>query len=156
MRGLVHVRAIVVHGSWTRPGVDPSAESIRGWHEARGFDDIGYHAVIRRSGHMEAGRPIEYQGAHARGRNHDTLGVVMNGGRARADARPELDDLDEFLRQEVLWEANYTAAQYRALGKIHAYFGVPVTIPVMGHRDVPGTEKRCPGFDVGAFFERLP
>ncbi len=56
--------------------MDIGADKIRQWHtEApRNWDDIGYHWVITRFGKLEAGRPIEMQGAHA---------VAVNGNSIR-------------------------------------------------------------------------
>lgn len=56
-----------------------SAEIIREWHMMRGFDDIGYHYVIRKSGKIEHGRDIKRIGAHAVGRNHDSIGICFEG-----------------------------------------------------------------------------
>lgn len=56
-----------------------SASEIRRWHLARGFEDIGYHKVIRKDGSIEDGRDIAFVGAHAEGRNHDSIGVCFEG-----------------------------------------------------------------------------
>lgn len=52
---------------------------IRGWHLDRGFADIGYHKVIRRDGTIENGRDTHLIGAHARGKNRDSLGICLEG-----------------------------------------------------------------------------
>lgn len=49
------------------------------WHRERGFDCVGYHWVIKRNGMLERGRPDHVQGAHAKGHNHDSLGVCWVG-----------------------------------------------------------------------------
>jgi hypothetical protein len=67
---------VIFHHSLSR---DVTADTIREWHLARGFDDIGYHAVIHPDGRLEPGRNLEMVGAHARGRNHDSLGVCLTG-----------------------------------------------------------------------------
>jgi len=56
-----------------------SAVDIRSWHIDRGFDDIGYHFIIRKTGNVEAGRNIRSIGAHAAGRNRDSIGVCFEG-----------------------------------------------------------------------------
>lgn len=58
---------------------DVSASEIKKWHLARGFSDIGYHYVIRRDGEIEIGRQINEVGAHARGKNADSIGVCVTG-----------------------------------------------------------------------------
>lgn len=55
------------------------AKEIDLWHKERGFDCIGYHDVIRQSGLIEAGRPIERIGAHAYGANVNSIGLCLIG-----------------------------------------------------------------------------
>ncbi len=54
-------------------------KTIREWHILRGFEDIGYHYVILKTGIVEAGRDIYLVGAHASGKNHDSIGVCFEG-----------------------------------------------------------------------------
>lgn len=58
---------------------DVSAKEIDLWHVKRGFSCIGYHFVIRQDGSIERGRHIEDEGAHAKGKNHDSIGVCITG-----------------------------------------------------------------------------
>lgn len=146
------INAIVIHGAWTKTGVDVGAKEIREWHLDRGFSDIGYHYVIRRDGTQEEGRPVEKPGAHVKGHNKDTIGICLVGG--RDDEGPHTSGLDEFAKQEVLWEFNYTRAQINSLfalvDSLRDLYGQRVK--VLGHRDFPGVTKRCPGFDVPELF----
>lgn len=148
MRPLYDVKHIVIHGSWTHPDLDVGADEIREWHIDRGFSDIGYHYVIRRDGTLEEGRDARYQGAHVKGSNASTLGICLVGG------RPGDEEADG------QWEFNYTFAQLMTLTSLiqdifqdevlEAQPGV-----VIGHRDCPDATKRCPGFDVQAFYDDL-
>ena len=70
------VNAIVLHYSASD---DVSAATIDAWHRQRGWSQIGYHKVIRRDGSLEEGRPESLTGAHIRGHNENTLGVVLTG-----------------------------------------------------------------------------
>lgn len=45
----------------------------------RGWADIAYHFVIDRAGRVWQGRPLAYQGAHARGHNQHNLGICVLG-----------------------------------------------------------------------------
>jgi len=61
-----------------------NAAMIRLWHtqpppQGRGWNDIGYHAVIDKFGVIEQGRLDEVKGAHAEGNNHNSIGVVLVG-----------------------------------------------------------------------------
>lgn len=74
------ITKIVIHCSDSpddRDDVD--AAEIHRWHTGRGFDGIGYHYVIERSGHVEKGRPHYWAGAHVAGHNADSLGVCLAG-----------------------------------------------------------------------------
>lgn len=145
------ISAIVVHGAWTKPGVDVGAAEIREWHRDRGFTDIGYHYVIRRDGTQEDGRPVEQAGAHVQGHNANTIGICLVGG--RDSEGHHTDHLSEYEKQEVLWEFNYTKEQMTTLLALVDHLrGVHGNVEVLGHRDYPGVTKRCPGFDVRAYF----
>ena len=57
---------------------DVSVATIDRWHRARGWAGCGYHFVIRRDGTVEAGRPLDRKGAHAKGRNN-RIGIALCG-----------------------------------------------------------------------------
>lgn len=67
---------VVFHHSLSH---DVSAFTIEKWHVERGFECIGYHYVIRADGGIELGRDIKMVGAHAFGRNKDSIGVCITG-----------------------------------------------------------------------------
>ena len=78
-----HIRppGIVLHHSGGRPSA--TVAEIREEHQReRGWADVGYHWIVREFApgewRAEPGRPEEYVGAHAPGRN-DWLGVVVLG-----------------------------------------------------------------------------
>jgi hypothetical protein len=57
---------LVIHCAATKATMDIGYKEIRKWHvEDRGWDDVGYHYIIRRDGKVEVGRPEGFQGAHA-------------------------------------------------------------------------------------------
>jgi N-acetyl-anhydromuramyl-L-alanine amidase AmpD len=131
------VRFIAVHCSATPPDMDIGVEDIRKWHKEQGWDDVGYHYVIQRDGLLEAGRPLDVQGAHVAGHNHESVGICLVGG---VNKRKEPD-------------ANFTAAQYASLESIIALIlpRFPGAV-VRGHRDFPGVTKACPSFDAIAWW----
>src|SRR5690625_2478479 len=73
---------IVAHCSASPPSQDIGVKEIDRWHRARGFFEVGYHAVIRRDGTLELGRDWDDIGAHARegGFNRTSIGVCLVGG----------------------------------------------------------------------------
>jgi len=71
------IDTIIIHHSATESG---TVESIRRFHVGqRGWDDIGYHYLITPDGIVHAGRDPERIGAHAKGRNLNSLGICLIG-----------------------------------------------------------------------------
>ena len=135
------IRQIIIHCAATPPAMDVGADEIRGWHvDGNGWSDIGYHYVIRRSGDVEPGRPLERAGAHARGQNSDSIGVCLVGGVDESGAA----------------DANFTARQWRSLEALVSQLrrdfpGAAIT----GHRE-HDSGKACPSFDAVAWAATLP
>jgi len=74
------IQYLVVHCADTPDDRDIDAAEIHRWHtEERKWSGIGYHAVIKRDGTIENGRPIYWAGAHAKGHNSHSLGVCLIG-----------------------------------------------------------------------------
>lgn len=76
------INSLIVHHSASRRTT--STHEIDGWHRARGWDQIGYHNLIRLSSELLSveiggGRPEQVQGAHCKGRNEGTLGLCLIG-----------------------------------------------------------------------------
>lgn len=132
------INKIIVHCSATKPSMDIGVEEIRRWHKGRGWDDIGYHTVIRRNGEIEKGRDMGIAGAHAKGHNFGSIGVCLIGG---IDDDGKADD-------------NYTLKQYNGLIQLISFYEMTFPIEeVLGHRDLPGVNKECPCFDVRAWLK---
>ena len=128
-----NIDLIVIHCSATPPDMDIGAAEIRKWHTDKGWNDIGYHLVIRRDGTLEMGRPFSVVGAHAKGHNANSIGVAMIGG---IDAAGEPDN-------------NFRINQWATLNDtldVLAGFGAKV----IGHREV-NPHKACPSFSVDDF-----
>lgn len=73
------INTIVVHVTDSPDDKDIGVKEIRQWHLDRGWSDIGYHYVIRRNGKVEKGRDVNTPGAHVKGHNKNSLGVVWVG-----------------------------------------------------------------------------
>lgn len=128
------ITTIVIHCAATRPSQDIGAAEIRRWHvEQNGWNDIGYHWVIRRDGKIEAGRAEGRAGAHAAGHNHDSIGICLVGGLNPA-GKPA---------------PSFEPAQLSALQTLLERMRVRYPqAEVLGHRDLPQVRKACPSFDV--------
>ena len=123
---------LVVHCSATRPSMDVGVKEIRQWHKAKGWEDVGYHFVIRRDGKVERGRPEDMVGAHVAGYNSNSIGVCLVGGVNEKD----------FTKAEN----NFTKEQLFSafVKKLSAKYPKAT---VLGHRDFPKVAKACPSFN---------
>ncbi len=143
-------RFIVIHCSATKPNQNITAQTIREWHIAKGWGDIGYHWVIQRDGTIEAGRPVDDVGAHVAGHNTDTVSVCMVGGLDEAGAsfanRPDLFTPAQWASAKLL------VAVLRRMYPFAAILGHRDLSPDLNHdgKIQPGEWlKTCPGFDAG-------
>jgi hypothetical protein len=116
--------------------IDQDAGAINDYHRSKGWSGIGYHAVVRKDGAIEFGRPLTKQGAHVRGLNHCSLGIAFSG---HGDLSP-------------LTPSQWTAGLALTLRLVREYGIEPRN--VIGHREayripgVPDTGKSCPGVRV--------
>ncbi len=134
-----NITHIIVHCSYTPPQMDIGAADIDRWHREKGWLMIGYHAVIKRSGIVEEGRPLHRTGAHVRGMNSKSRGICLIGGMTKSKHGPEV---------------NYTDEQYASLRKLidewkEEHFPIA---KVAGHTDFDKM-KTCPNFDAGHWYE---
>lgn len=74
------VKDIILHCSATPEGRDYSVATIRKWHQAQGWADIGYHYVVYRDGTVNVGRNIDQVGSHCTGHNTGSIGICYIGG----------------------------------------------------------------------------
>lgn len=70
---------LIFHHVGPMPESAVTSETVHRWHLSRGWNGIGYHAVILPSGEIEEGRPMAAQGAHTRGMNSASIGVLVVG-----------------------------------------------------------------------------
>lgn len=135
--------SIVIHCSATPEGRDNTAADIRAWHKARGFEDIGYHYVIKLDGTVEAGRRDYLVGAHCRehGMNRRSVGICYVGGMS-ADMKYPKDTRTEEQKKSMK----------TLVDKLRNKYSIPAD-RVFGHRDF--APKACPSFDVHTIFITL-
>ena len=107
-------------------------------HIARGFNDVGYHYVIRRSGAVEKGGQEAVVGAHVAGHNTGSLGICCIGGIERATG-PNVG------------VGNRNEAQKAATVKlVRELLAKHPGAQVVGHRDLASAQ--CHGFDVRSWW----
>lgn len=140
------ITKIIIHCSATNAELDVGVREIREWHKHRGYTDIGYHYVIRRDGTVEAGRPVDYIGAHCKGYNKNSIGVCWVGG---------VDENGNVQDNRTAAQKSAMVALLRKLKKEH-----PSINEIRGHRDYSPDKngngkiepnewlKGCPSFNV--------
>jgi N-acetylmuramoyl-L-alanine amidase len=124
-------KKVILHCSDTpdSAGDKYGAKDIDLWHRERGFEQIGYHRVIRRTGVAERGRSDNVPGAHTLHHNSDSLGICYIGRRS-----PSVDQVVTLLALYSEFKQKYQIDYLQWFG--HYEF----------------TDKKiCPGFDMRLF-----
>lgn len=144
------IDSIVIHCTATKEGVDVRAADIDLWHRQRGWQMIGYNYVIDLDGKVEKGRPLTMNGAHCKGWNDHSIGVVYVGG------------LDKNGKPKDTRTKAQKMAMHRLVSELMEEH--PGITQIIGHRDtspdlngngeVEPAEwiKACPCFDVRSEF----
>ena len=120
-----NIKFLIVHCSDTDNYSNINAEDIHKMHIDFGWDGIGYHKVILRSGKVENGRPEYWVGAHVKGKNEISLGVCLVG--RDKFTKKQFHSLKIILKK---WKIIYPNAK------------------IIGHCDTGNTTKSCPNFNV--------
>ena len=130
---------LAIHCSATPATMDIGVEKIKEWHvKENGWEDVGYHFIITRSGELQKARPEEYQGAHAPKVNFRSLAVCLIGG---------TDNNQQ-------WENNFTDEQFTTLKSLILDLTERYEIKkILGHYQVD-YRKECPSFDVPEWLEK--
>lgn len=133
------IKQIIIHCSATPEGRNIGATTIRGWHKERGFNDIGYHYVIRLDGTIETGRPIEQIGAHCKGHNRNSIGICYIGGTEK-DCKTPKDTRTPLQREALQQLCKQLKAEYP-------------NATIHGHSDF--ANKACPSFNVEQWIKEV-
>lgn len=118
---------IVIHHTGDSVDDDLSAEDIHRIHLMNGWAGCGYHYIVRKNGDIEIGRPFWSVGAHAEGRNWNSIGVHVCGNF-------EIAEPTERQIEALSYLVGWIADKYNILCTADH---------VVGHRDLMPTA--CPG-----------
>ena len=124
---------IFIHCSATPADMDIGVEKIKHWHVVEnGWDDVGYHYVIKRDGTLETGRDESMVGSHARAVNGTSIGICLIGGSNKSGD----------------WENNFLPEQFDTLEQLISTLQDKYDIKkIIGHYEVDD-KKKCPSFNV--------
>ena len=133
------VKEIIIHCSATREEQQVSVDTIRDWHLAKGWNDIGYHFYIDLDGTINKGRDIDKMGAHCKGHNRNSIGICYCGG-VEADGKTPKDTRTQEQKDSLLNVLKTLKAMY------------PESV-IYSHNEF--ANKACPSFDATEEYENI-
>lgn len=132
------IEEIIVHCAATIEGADFDVNDIDKWHKQRGWTGVGYHYVITLDGVIQAGRPHERTGAHAKGHNSKSIGICYIGGLDKQ--RKPKDTRTDKQKESMLHLLKYLKLSYP-------------NADIFGHSEI--SNKACPSFDARAEYKDI-
>lgn len=133
------ITKIIVHCTATPEGKNYTVDTIRKWHIAKGWSDIGYHYIIYLDGSVHKGRDEKIVGAHCLGQNANSIGICYVGGVA-TDGKTPKDTRTEAQKRSLIDLLKKLKAKYPKAS-------------IFGHRDFAA--KACPSFDAKTEYKNL-
>lgn len=130
-----HTDKIILHHSDIEGTDDINAIDIHHMHQENGWSGIGYHMYIHKSGLIETGRPLDYEGAHTYRYNDSSVGICLAGN----------------FEDEQPTQAQLTSASKLIAVLCKIYNLTPNEDTVFAHRDF--NQTACPGENL---YEKLP
>ena len=134
------IEYIIIHCS---DSIFGDTNTIRGWHLEKGWCDIGYNFVILNGmlkktlylevldGSIEVGRSLMANGAHARGYNHNSIGICLIG-------------VKDFTAYQL-------HSSYNLCLNLMSQYDIPIK-NVLGHYEIENAYgKTCPNLDMDDF-----
>ena len=133
------INEIIIHCSATREGQQVTVDTIKDWHLAKGWNDIGYHFYIDLDGTINKGRDIDKMGAHCKGHNRNSIGICYCGG-VETDGKTPKDTRTQEQKDSLLNVLKTLKAMYpEAVIYSHSEFAA----------------KACPSFDATEEYENI-
>ena len=133
------VKEIIIHCSATREEQQVSVDTIRDWHLAKGWNDIGYHFYVELDGTIKKGRDIDKIGAHCKGHNRNSIGICYCGG-VETDGKTPKDTRTQEQKDSLLNVLKTLKAMY------------PEAV-IYSHNEF--ANKACPSFDATEEYENI-
>lgn len=125
------VSMVFIHCSASDVLSHNNVRTIRRWHLARGFSDIGYHYIITWDGKLHEGRPLRLIPAAQKGHNTGSIAICLIG------------------------LSRFSAAQMKTLIGLCIEIDAALAVTFHGHNEV-NLRKSCPVFDYRAVLQLNP
>lgn len=124
------IERVFIHCSASDLPEHDDVEVMRSWHtdpppSGRGWSDVGYHFFIRKTGRLEAGRPLDRMPAAQAGHNNQTIAICLHG----------------------LEQRQFTGHQFNALVRLSEDINEAFEGQVTFHGHCEVSTKACPVFD---------
>jgi N-acetylmuramoyl-L-alanine amidase len=106
-------------------------DKVDAYHKSKGWDGIGYHYFIEKSGEIKKGRKDNEIGAHCKadGMNYKSIGICLSGNL--------LTDL---------WTPQQLQSLEKLLFELEETYKIDRIHNVLGHQEVKGASTDCPGY----------
>ena len=139
------INLLVIHCSATKENQSFTLQALEASHRKRGFNGIGYHYYIRKSGEVMNTRPLSRIGAHAKGYNRNSIGICYEGGLDK-DGKPKDT---RTLEQRAALRRLIIELQLRFPGcKVCGHRDLSPDLNRNGKVEPREWTKQCPCFDV--------
>lgn len=130
----MHHTFIPDHARWREIGSNACCDGMQRYHmRVRGFEDIAQHVTIAPDGVIWTGR--DWNGTPA------SVGFGMNGGVFMFEMIGNFDDGHD------VFEGAQRTATIAVIDIVQRRFTLPVHA-LLFHREVPQTDKTCPGISI--------
>lgn len=144
------IDSIVIHCTATKEGQNFRAKDIDRWHKERGWKMIGYNYVIGLDGRIEEGRPLTMNGAHCKGWNDHSIGIVYVGGLDKNGKSKDTRTFQQKLSMHLLVEN--LMEKYPTITQVIGHRDTSPDLNGDGKLDPHEWIKDCPCFDVKSEF----
>lgn len=154
------INKIIIHCTDTFRGFTCTPQHLGAWHKERGFSPspepiltpnvdpaVGYHLYINRKKEVFPLRPLSVAGIHCKGHNHDSAGIVMEGGGVY-DGKYPTQIKYRVYRETIPFETVLETA--REVVKILKQLELEPK-HVFGHGELQEDKFYCPGIDMNTF-----
>lgn len=145
-------KKIIIHDSHTEPEQGGYEDVTRWAMQAKlgglrmGLLSTGYHYIIERDGERVVARDRESIGSHTPGKNLESIGICLVGGR-EFDTHEGVDNFTRDQRRAILRLIEELMAKYKDIG----------IEDIVGHSEVQKYRNRqlpkCPPMDMNMFRE---